>query len=91
MAAKHGTVGEFHSDQEGWVSYTERLEQYFIVNSISAEVDKRRAILLSSCGALTYQLIRNLVVPGKPTDKTFAEIVTLMRDHHQPRPSTIVQ
>jgi len=91
MAAKHGTVGEFHTDHEDWVSYTERLEQYFIANSISTEGDKRRAILLSSCGAPTYQLIRNLVAPGKPTDKTFAEIVTLVRDHHQPRPSTIVQ
>ena len=91
MAVKHGTVGEFNSDQEDWVSYTERLVQYFVANSISEEGNTRRAILLSSCGAPTYQLIRNLVAPGKPTDKSFTEIVALVRDHHQPRPSTIVQ
>ena len=91
MAVKHGAVGEFNSDQEDWVSYTERLTQYFIANGIAEEGDKCRAILLSSCGAPTYQLIRNLVAPGKPTDKTFSEIVALVRDHHQPHPSTIVQ
>ena len=32
-----------------------------------------------------------MVAPGKPTDKNFSEIVALVRDHHQPRPSTIVQ
>ena len=91
MAVKHGAVGEFNSDQEDWVSYTERLVQYFVANGISEEGDKRRAILLSSCGPTTYQLLRNLVAPGKPTDKSFTQIVELVRDHHQPRPSTIVQ
>ena len=91
MAVKHGAVGEFNSDLEDWVSYTERLVQYFVANGISEEGDKRRAILLSSCGPTTYQLLRNLVAPGKPTDKSFTQIVELVRDHHQPRPSTIVQ
>ena len=90
MAVKHGTVGEFNSDQEDRVSYTERLVQYFIANSISEEGNTlaRRAILLSSCGAPTYQLIRNLVAPDKPTDKSFTEMVALVRDHHQPHPVT---
>ena len=65
--------------------------QYFVANGITEEGDTRRAVLLSSCGAHTYQLIRNLVAPGKPTDKSFTEIVSLVKDHHQPRPSTIVQ
>ena len=90
MSVKHGTVGEFNSDQENWVSYTEHLTQYFIANGIAELGNKCRAILLSSCGAPTYQLNRNLVAPGKPTDKTFSEIVVLVHDHHQPRSSTIV-
>ena len=91
MAVNHGMVDEFNSDHEDWISYTERLTQYFIANGITEEGDKCRTILLSSCGAPTYQLICNLVAPSKPTDKTFSEIVTLVRDHHHPRPSTIVQ
>ena len=90
--ATHGNVGEFNPDREDWVSYTERLVQYFVVNSITEEAaDKQRAILLSSCGAATYQLIRNLVAPGKPTDKSFSELVVLVKDHHQSCPSTIIQ
>ena len=27
--ATHGTVGEFDSGRETWVSYSERLEQFF--------------------------------------------------------------
>ena len=87
----YGSIGEFNPEREDWISYTERVIQYFIANGIREEGDTRRAILLSSCGAQTYQLIRNLVAPEKPTDKTFTEIVALVKDHHQPRPSTIVQ
>ena len=39
--------------------------------------------MLSSCGAPTYQLSRNLVAPGKPTDKTFDELIALVQDHHR--------
>ena len=68
--ATHGSVGEFNPDREDWISYTERLTQYFVANGISAEEgDKRKAILLSSCGAATYQLIRNLAAPNKPANR----------------------
>ena len=53
--ATHGSVGEFNPDREDWISYTERLTQYFVANGISEEGEKRKAILLSSCGAATYQ------------------------------------
>ena len=44
-----------------------------------------------ACGPTTYQLIRNLIAPDKPTDKTFAQLVKLVKDHHpHPRPSSIV-
>ena len=61
--ATHGSIEELNSTREDWLSYTERLIQYFVANGKSEEGDKRRAILLSSCGAATYQLIRNLVAP----------------------------
>ena len=93
MAVKYGTVGYFNSDQENRVSYTELLTQYFIANNIAEEGDKRRAIYYSVSVVLlhTMQNIRNLVAPGKPTHKTFSEIATLAYNHHQSRPSTIVQ
>ena len=88
--AMHGSIGEFDRTQEDWVSYCERLEQYFVANDVK-NADKQRAILLSVCGASTYQLIRNLVAPNKPTEKTFAEIVKLVKDHHTPPPPAAMQ
>ena len=56
MAAMHGSVAEFDSGKEEWDSYMERLEHYFVANSVS-EPAKKRAVLLSCCGADTYKLI----------------------------------
>jgi hypothetical protein len=89
--AVHGNIGEFTPRLEDWTCYTERLESYFLANGIGDDAaQQRRAILLSVCGPTTYQLIRNLVSPDKPTDKTFAQLVKLVKDHHHPRPSSIV-
>ena len=88
--ATHGTVGPFVQGREDWVSYTERLQQYFTANDIDAGA-KQRAILLSSCGAETYQIIRNLVAPQKPADKTFKQLVELLQAHFCPPPSVIAQ
>ena len=88
--ATHGHIGEFDRRAEDWTAYCERLEQYFLANDV-ADGAKQRAVLLSVCGAGTYQLIRNLVAPDKPTDKSFAAIVKLVQDHYTPPPSAIVQ
>ena len=90
MAMLHGSSGEFDSSREDWTSYSERLMQYFAANDVEA-AGKRRAILLSVCSASTYRLIRNLVAPQKPTDKSFEELVALVKQHHNPKPSVIVQ
>ena len=86
--ASHGTLSDFDSDMEDWTSYTERLEKYFEANDVVSAV-KQRAILLSICGASTYQLIRDLVAPAKPISKSFAELVILVKDHHQPPPLSL--
>ena len=88
--ATHGSIGEFNPDREDWTSYTERADQYFLANDVTV-ADKKRAILLDACGVSTYQLIRDLVAPSKPSSKTYKDIVKLVKDHHQPPPSTIVQ
>lgn len=90
MATGFGVLGEFDSDKETWAVYTERVYLYFVANDI-VDPQKKRAILLSSCGAGTYQLIRSLVAPDKPTDRSLDEIVKLVQDHHQPPPSVTVR
>jgi hypothetical protein len=69
-------------------SYTERLQQYFIANDIESAA-KKRAVLISKVGGQTYQLIKNLLAPEKPMDKSLEEI-EVVRKHHHPQPSVIV-
>ena len=80
--ANHGKLEEYDS-QEEWSQYIERLEFYFEANGVDDE-DKQRAILLSVCGSKTYKLIRNLITPRKPSEKTFAELVELVQQHQHP-------
>ena len=86
----HHSFGELNEDKEEWLSYTERLQEYFPANEVEGE-EKKRAVLLSACGATTYQLIRNLTAPAKPSSKTFKNLVELVQQHKSPKPSVIIQ
>ncbi|KAM3596467.1 uncharacterized protein V6R79_014960 [Siganus canaliculatus] len=88
--ATYGTVGEFVEGSEDWTEYEERLGHFFSANEITEEA-KKRSILLSACGAKTYKLIRNLATPRKPGDIPYDELVQLVANHHNPKPSVIVQ
>ena len=86
----HGRMKAFDARAESWVEYTERLEQYFIANGIT-EAAKKRAVLLAVVGVESYHLIRSLAAPAKPSEKSFEELVEIMKKHYNPRPSAIVQ
>ena len=86
----HGKLPEFDPAVEPWSSYVERLEFYFVANDI-VENTKKRAILLTACSPSTFELLRSLVQPHKPSDKTYAELVTQLSEHYHPKPSEIVQ
>lgn len=81
---------EFVEEDGDWVEYIERLEHFFLANDITDE-GKQRLILLSVCGAKTYKLIRNLAMPRRPGEIAFREPVTMVQNHHNPKPSVIVQ
>jgi len=66
------------------------LQEYFIANEIEAAA-KNKAILLSVVGAEMYQLMQSLVAPEKPMEKSFDQLVDLVKGHYQPTPSVIVQ
>ena len=67
MALRHGTVGEFDHTTEDWEAYVERVELYLTANSVR-EADRKRAVLLSLCGAKVYRMIRDLA--GRRTSAT---------------------
>ena len=102
-----GSVGKLENfDGKDWEQYTERLEQYLIANDLEeialaedqsneAEVtkrsEKRKAILLSALGGETYNILRNLVSPSKPSAKSYVEIITGLKTYFSPKLSIIVQ
>ena len=88
--AIHGGIAEFDSASEDWLAYMERLDQYFIANGVD-DAGKQRAILLSGCGALTYKLIKCLIAPEKPAEKTFKQLLEIVLKHFDPVPAITVQ
>ena len=88
--AAHGSVTTFDGDQEEWVEYAERLDNYFIANDIDDNI-KKRAILLNGVGPVTYRLIKTLALPGMPKDLSFEEIVERVKRHFNPKPLPIVR
>lgn len=90
MAAAVGSVGSFNSELQSWEEYCEILDYFFIANDIE-EAEKQRAVLLSCVGAQTYSLMRNLLSPAKPKDRSYVELVELLNNHFHPKPNEIVQ
>lgn len=70
--------------------YCEVLEHFFEANMIT-DAGRTRAILLSSVGSKTYSLMRNLLSPDKPGDKSFMELTNMLQSHYNPKPSEIIQ
>lgn len=90
MAALYGHVGEFVEGQEEWPLYVERLEHYLAANSVTDD-EKKHTVFLSVAGPKAYKLLSSLVVPAKPGEKTYAQLVATMTQHHSPPPLEIVQ
>ena len=93
-----GVLGEFDPSTELLVitAYSERLEQYFIVNSIGqcpadatqevlAAADKKKvAVFISVIGKKSYATLRDLCSPDSPKDKSFSELCEMLRTHYKP-------
>ena len=91
--ATHGKLDEFqcdNGDAEAWNEYCERLGHYFVANKVTDAAIKK-SILLSVCGARTYKLMRNLVSPQKPGELSYDDLVKVVKNHHNPQPSEIVE
>ena len=73
-----GNIEPFDQRNDNWNEYVERVEQLLIANEI-AEATKKVAILLTVIGSDTYTLLRNVIHPDKPSNKTFQELVEAMR------------
>ena len=83
MAAMFGCVGEFDSSLDDWTSHSKCLYHYLAANDVQ-DHNRRRSILLSTCEAATYRLIRNLTTLLSLVEKTYKEIIELVQQHYNP-------
>ncbi|KAK6171970.1 hypothetical protein SNE40_018386 [Patella caerulea] len=89
MAGQIGNIESFNENIETWESYSERFEQYLVVNRVPGE--RKVSALISSVGPTTYSLQRDLTCPEKPSTKTYNELLRLLRNHHSPPPNLITE
>uniref|UniRef100_UPI00398F2CC2 PKHD1 like 1, tandem duplicate 1 n=1 Tax=Pristiophorus japonicus TaxID=55135 RepID=UPI00398F2CC2 len=77
---------------DDWETFIESLDQYFVANELDTDSNaiNRRTILLIVCGSTINGLIKNLLALMKPTDKAYAELCTLVREHHKPKESILM-
>ena len=88
--AGNGGLGEFDEEKDEWSDYQERLDQLFIAKDVEEE-EKKKAILLSSCGRSAYRLIKKLLLPKKVAEETYKNICDKLNAYFNPKPSEIVQ
>ena len=84
-----GKVDPFDNTVDDWKTYVERIKQYFAANDVAD--GKRVSCLISLMGGRTYGLLRSLTAPLKPSEKSYEEIVEILRAHLSPKPLVIAE
>ena len=77
LGALLSAVGHFNEAQEHFETYVERLKLAFTVAKV--EVGLQKEAFLAVIGPKTYGMVRDLVSPAKPSDKTLDELITVLQ------------
>jgi hypothetical protein len=89
MASKYGQIEPFEVDGGNFESYIERFEQFLKANSITA--DLKSPMFISHVGVEGYEILKNLCVPLNPSEKTYTDIVAILKGHFAPKRLIIVE
>ena len=87
-----GRMQEFEPETESISAYifgTFATINFFHANDIGK--GKKVPILLSLISRNTYALLRNLVAPASPKDKSFKELPEQLTSHFEPKPLVIAE
>nr|CAI5817406.1 unnamed protein product [Callosobruchus analis] len=74
-----GSIESFNPKDNDITSYLERLEQLFICNNVAEE--KKVAMLLTLIGGEAYCILKDLLAPTLPSEKTYAELGAELKRH----------
>uniref|UniRef100_A0A1X7TPA6 Uncharacterized protein n=1 Tax=Amphimedon queenslandica TaxID=400682 RepID=A0A1X7TPA6_AMPQE len=67
----YGRLEEFSPEIETFASYSERVELFLQAHAVPD--DRQVAVVLNAVGVKNYSLLRGLVAPAKPSEKTVTE------------------
>ena len=84
-----GRLTEFDPRNDSITAYVERVNLYFMANEVAD--GKKVAVFLSAIGPKTYALLRNLTTPAAPAEKSFTQIVEILKGHYEPKPLVIAE
>ena len=85
-----GSLDPFDAAKEDWSAYTERFEQFILANGVEGE-KKIVATFLTIVGSKTYNLLRDLLAPEKPSSRKYAELIEVLQKHYEPKPLVIAE
>ena len=62
----------------------ERMDHFIAANGIN-DADKKKSMFLAGICLATYSLLRNLISPSKPGEKSYSDLVATLKSiqHHQ--------
>ena len=89
LGALLSAVGHFNAAQESFETYVERMKLAFKVAKVGEDIQKEA--FLAVIGPATYGILRDLVSPSKPSDKTLDELITVLERHLSPQPLVIAE
>ncbi|KAK9695783.1 RNase H-like domain found in reverse transcriptase [Popillia japonica] len=84
-----GKIEEFNLREKNWSSYIARVQQFFKANNVKSEL--KTAMLITIMGSEAFDLLTDLCNPEKPENCAFEDLVDLMGNHLQPKPSDIAE
>jgi hypothetical protein len=83
-----GSIGQYN-ESEDFELYEERVKLYFTANNVPA--DKQVPAFLTFIGPKTYSVVRSLVSPTLPQDKSLDDLCKALKEHYCPKPLVIVE
>lgn len=85
----YGRIQPFVPATESISAYLERLDLYFSANDVAD--GKRVSVLLTVIGPENYTLLRGLVAPAVPKDKSLEELKDILTAHFEPKALVIAE
>lgn len=78
-----GSIEAFNSKVSDVTTYIERVEQLFLCNEV--EESKKVCLFLTLIGGEAYSILKDLVAPALPKDKSYEELKEVLKSHYSPK------